>query len=100
MQSKYNVLDLKKELAQSKINFDLDDINNQNKFLETKVWDCLDDNKILELDKKVEDIYKGLNKEHIKNIEKKINDYNFDEFYKSYNPKQNIFKIGALCDLN
>ena len=100
MQSKYNVLDLNKELAQSKINFDLDDINNQNKFLETKVWDCLDDNKILELDKKVEDIYKGLNKEHIKNIEKKINDYNFDEFYKSYNPKQNIFKIGALCDLN
>ena len=103
MQGKYNVLDLKKELAQSKINIDLNDINNQNKFLETKTWDCLNGDKILELDKKVEDIYKELNKEHLKNVEKKINDYNFDEFYKYYNPVNlvdNMFKIGALCNLD
>ena len=100
MQNKYNVLDLKKELKQSKIIIDLNDINNQDKFLETKTWDCLNGDKILELDKKVENIYKELDKEHLNSLEKKINDYNLEDFYKSYNPKINMHKIGAVCDLD
>ena len=100
MKGNYNVLDLKKELSQSKIIIDLNDINNENKFLEAKTWDCLNGDKILELDKKVEDIYKELDNEHLKNLEKKINDYDFNEFYEFYRPKLNNSKIGALCDLD
>ena len=79
---------------------DLNEIQNKNKFLEIRVWDSLNDNKIPELDKKVEEIYNGFNKEHLKETEQKINNYNFDEFYKYYNPIQNTFSIGVVCDLN
>ena len=100
MQNKYNPLDLSRELGKSRINLDLNEIQNKNKFLEIRVWDSLNDNKIPELDKKVEEIYNGFNKEHLKETEQKINNYNFDEFYKYYNPIQNTFSIGVVCDLN
>ena len=102
---KYNVLDLQKELNQSKIFFDLNDINNNNneirekQFLKTRTWDCLDDNKINELDNKIESIFNELNKEKIQKLKTEINKLNFEKFYDSYSHVENMHKIGCICNL-
>ena len=102
---KYNVLDLQKELNQSKIFFDLNDINNNNneirekQFLKTRTWDCLDDNKINELDNKIESIFNELNKEKIQKLTTEINKLNFEKFYDSYSHVENMHKIGCICNL-
>ena len=101
MEMKYNILDLDKELAQSKININLNDLNKENKFLVTRAWDCLDDNKIFELDTKVESIFKELNKEKIEKLKIDINNsLNFEKFYNSYNQMGNIHNIGSVCSVN
>ena len=101
MEMKYNILDLDKELAQSKININLNDLNKENKFLVTRAWDCLDDNKIFELDTKVESIFKELNKEKIEKLKIDINNsLNFEKFYNSYNQMGNIHNIGSVCSIN
>ena len=104
MEMKYNLLDLDKELAQSKINIDLKEINNnenkENKFLVSKAWDCLDDNKIFDLDNKVEAIIKELNQDNIKKLVSDINNCDFENFYKNYYPMENIHRIGCICSLN
>ena len=48
---------LEKELAQSKININLNDLNDSNKFLITREWDCFNDNNLNVLEAKVEAIY-------------------------------------------
>ena len=42
----FDDFNLEKELAQSKININLNEIYNTSKFLVTREWDCFDDNKI------------------------------------------------------
>ena len=102
MEMKYNVLDLQKELNQSKIFFDLNDMDNEikeKKFLKTRIWDCLDDNKINDLDTKIESIFKELNQENIQELTTEINKLNFEKFYDSYSHLQNTHKIGCICNL-
>ena len=98
---KYNILDLSKELAQSKINININDLNKENKFLVSRNWDCLDDNKIFELDIKVESIFKELNKKNIEKLTSDINNnFNLEHFYNSYNPMVNMHNIGCVCSIN
>ena len=104
MEMKYNGLDLNKKLANSKINIDINEINNnkdkEKKFLVSKVWDCLDDNKIVDLENKVQSIFNELNLHSIKKLITDINNCNFEQFYKNYYPMQNMYNIGAVCSLN
>ena len=104
MENKQNGEDLNKKLEQSKKNIDINDINNiKNKekdFLVSKVWDCLDDNQIGDLEDKVESIYNELNKENLKKLITDINKCNFENFYHNYNHTQNMYRIGAVCNLD
>ena len=92
--------DLEKELAQSKINININDLNDSNKFLKTKEWDYLDDNKIQYLENKVNQIYRELNKQNISNLAKQINNISFESYYKDYKITENKYKISCLSSIN
>ena len=92
--------DLEKELAQSKINININDIYNSNKFLKTKEWDYLDDNKIQYLENKVNQIYRELNKQNINNLAKQINNISFESYYNDYKITENKYKISCLSSIN
>ena len=104
MENQQNPIDLNQKLAQSKKNNNINGVNNnENKkkdFLISKVWVCLDDNKIGDLENKVQSIYNELNKESLKKLITDINNCNFENFYNNYNHTQNMFRIGAVCNLN
>ena len=100
MEKKYNVLDLDKELAQSKINININDLNKENIFLVSRTWECLNDDKIFDLDNKIEVIFKEFNKENMKKLKADINICNFENFYKFFDPIENIYNIGCLCNIN
>ena len=98
-----DIFDLEKELAQSKININLNEINeeeNANKFLSSRKWDCLDGNKIIEIDNKVESIYKELNKEKINILISQIEQIKLEKYNNEYNPLMNQLTIGLLSSLN
>ena len=51
---------LEKELAQSKISININEINDENKYLKKRIWDSSDDNKIEYLEKKIQKIFKEI----------------------------------------
>ena len=98
-----DVFDLKRELAQSKININLDEIDkeeNINKFLSSREWDYTDGNKIIDLDDKVDSIYKKMDKEKMKKLTIEMEKINLDNYYKYYNLLKNQYSIGSLSSLN
>ena len=97
------IFNLDKELARSRIYINLNeinDLNNAERFLVSRTWDCLDDNKIMDLDGKVESIYALLNKENIKKLKDDIEKSSFDTFFQDYDPMINDHRIGCLSSLN
>ena len=91
---------LEKELAQSKININLNDLNDSNKFLITREWDCFNDNNLNVLEAKVEAIREKLDKKKLQIIIGQINNYSFEDYYSEYKITENKFKISCLCSLN
>ena len=91
---------LEKELAQSKININLNDLNDSNKFLITREWDCFNDNNLNVLEAKVEAIREKLDKKKLQIIIGQINNYSFEDYYSGYKITENKFKISCLCSLN
>ena len=92
--------DLDKELAQSKINFNINEIIEPDKFLKKRIWDSSDDNKIEIIEKKVEEIYKELDKAKINNLIEQINRCKLESFYKDFKPKVNDKTIGSVSSLD
>ena len=98
-----DIFGLDKELAQSKININLNEINkkeNKNKFLSSRKWDYFDGNKIVEIDDKVESIYKKLNKERINIIISQCEQIKLEKVVNLYNPLIDELTIGLLSSLN
>ena len=91
---------LEKELAQTKLNININEINDENKYLKKRHWDSLDDNKILFLEKKAEEIFKVLDKKRVDNLKQQINKCNLDNFYKNFRPKCNDKAIGSISSLD
>ena len=100
MDIKPDVFDLEKELAQSKINIDLNEINSSNKFLIAREWDYCSDDKIFELESKVETIINRLDKKNIQNMIKQINSKSFKDYFNDYKITENKYKISCLSSLN
>ena len=97
-----DLFDLKKELAQSKIIINLDEINedrNKNKFLKSRIWESLEDLKIKELDDKVESIYRGMNQESIKKLKEDIDKKSLEDYFKNYELVASTYPIGCLNTL-
>ena len=91
---------LDKELAQSKRNININEIDEPNKYLESRKWDYVNDDKIIYLENKVEEIYKHLKKDILEHLMKQINSISFDNYYDDYKITENKFKIGCLSSLN
>ena len=91
---------LEKELAQTKLNININEINDENKYLKKRNWDSLDDNKIQYLEQKAEEIYKRIDKKRVNNLIMQINKCNLDNFYKNYRPKCNDKAIGTISSLD
>ena len=72
----YSDFSLEKELAQTKLNININEINDENKYLKKRHWDSLDDNKILFLEQKAEEIYKVLDKKRVEDLKQQINKCN------------------------
>ena len=100
MDIKQDDFNLEKELAQSKININLNDINDSNKFLKVREWDYINDSKIYEIEAKVETIGEKLDKTNLKKTIILINKNTFDNYYSNYKITENKFKISCLCSLN
>ena len=100
MDIKPDVFDLEKELAQSKVNIDLNEINSSNKFLVAREWDYLSDDKIFELESKLETIINRIDKRNVQNIINKINSKSFEDYFKDYKITENKYKISCLSSLN
>ena len=97
-----DLFDLKKELAQSKIIINLDEINedrNKNKFLKSRIWESLEDLKIKELDDKVESIYRGMNQESIKKLKEDIDKKSLEDYFKNYELVASTYPISCLNTL-
>ena len=92
--------DLDKELTQSKINFNINEIIEPDKFLMKRIWDSSDDNKIEQIESKVEQIYKVLDKEKINSLIDQINRCKLERFYKDFKPKVNDKTIGSVSSLD
>ena len=91
---------LEKELAQSKIIVNINEIGDENKYLKKKIWDSSDDNKIEYLESKAAKIFKEIDKKRIQNLIGQINKCNLDLFYKNFNPKFNDKTIGSISSLD
>ena len=100
MDIKPDVFDLEKELAQSKVNIDLNEINSSNKFLVAREWDYLSDDKIFEIESKLETIINRIDKRNVQNIINKINSKSFEDYFKDYKITENKYKISCLSSLN
>jgi len=100
MDIKPDDFNLEKELAQSKINININELNDSNKFLKTRKWDYFNDEKIYVFEDKVETIYKKLDKIKVQKIINQLNDYSFDKYYSDYKITENKYKISCLCSLN
>ena len=91
---------LEKELAQSKINININELYNTNKFLTTREWNYLDDNKIEYLENKVNMIYKEMDKHELINLKTQINKANFENFYNQYKFNEYKYRITCISSLN
>ena len=90
-------LNLDKELAQSKINIQIKD---EKKFLKSRQWDYLDINKRNSIEKKVELIYKDMNKKQYEILIAHIKKCDLQVLYQNFDPRTNIHRIGTLSSLN
>ena len=91
---------LDKELAQSKITININEIDDSYKYLTTRNWESSDDNKIEYIEKKVEKIYSELDKKKINDLIRQINKCNLQRFYDDFNPKCNNKTIGSISSLD
>ena len=91
---------LEKELAQSKISININEINDENKYLKKRIWNSSDDNKIEYLEKKIQKIFKEIDIKRVKNLIGQINKCNLDSFYKNFKPKFNDKTIGSISSLD
>ena len=92
--------DLEKELAHSKINININEMDNTKQFLVTREWACFDDEKIIEIENKTESIFKQLNLRSVKNLMDQINSATFENYFKDYIITDNKYKIGCVSSLN
>ena len=90
-------LNLDKELAQSKINIQ---INDEKKFLRNRKWDYLDSNKKNAIEKKVQQIYKDMNKKQLETLISHIKKCDLQVLYQNFDPRTNVHRIGTLSSLN
>ena len=90
-------LNIDKELAQSKTNIR---INEEKEFLSNRKWDYLDDTKIKLINNKVDTIYKEMNKNQLKSLEKQIANCRLESVYQNSNPRETIYRIGILSSLD
>ena len=90
-------INLDKELAQSKKNIQIKD---EKKFLKTRKWDYLDNNKKKSIEKKVELIYKEMNKKQYDTLITHIKKCDLQVLYQNFDPRTNIQRIGTLSSLN
>ena len=98
--AKNDDFNLEKELAQSKRNINLNEIFEPNKYLITRKWDYINDDKIMYLENKVEEIYRQLKKDNINNLMRQINSISLDNYYEDYKITENKYKISCLSSLN
>ena len=91
---------LDKELSQSKINININEIDDFNKYLKKRVWDSSDDNKIQDIEKKVEMIHKKLDSAKINDLISQIHKCKIENFYKNFRPKCNDKPVGSLSSLD
>ena len=95
--------DLQNELARSKINININLINlpeNANKFLSTRAWDYYKDNKINDLNKKVDFIHQKIDKIHLNYIKAELDKKTLEKYVNEYNPRVNLYAIGCLSSTN
>ena len=90
-------LNLDKELAQSKINIQ---INDEKKFLRNRKWDYLDSNKKNAIEKKVQQIYKDMNKKQLETLISHTKKCDLQVLYQNFDPRTNVHRIGTLSSLN
>ena len=74
---------------------DLNDIQDE-KFLSSRNWDYLDDNKINDLNKKVDFIYQTIDKNNLNNIKTELDKKTLEEYVDEYNPMDNQYTIGCI----
>ena len=91
---------LDKELAQSKVFLNINDIDESNKFLVSRKWDYINDDKIIYLENKVEEISKQLKNETLNHLMNQINRIPFENYYEDYKVTENKYKISCLSSLN
>ena len=91
---------LDKELAQSKVVININEIDDGNKYLKNRVWDSSDDNKIEFIENKVEKIYKELNQDKLDDLVRQINRVKLENFYNNFRPRINDKTIGSVSSLD
>ena len=91
-------LDIDKELLhKSKLCF-----NNtpQSDFLKIRNWDYKNDDKILQIEEKLNKIINNLNKGQVAALQNSIKNCKFDVLYNNFNPRKYSFTIGTLSSLD
>ena len=73
----------------------LNDIQDE-KFLSSRNWDYLDDNKINDLNIKVDFIYQTIDKNNLNNIKTELDKKTLEEYVDEYNPLDNQYTIGCI----
>lgn len=76
-------------------------VNSEEKrYLSNRKWNYLDESKKDIIDKKVDSIYKDMNKEQLQKLEGSINRCNLNNLYQDFNPREVIKGIGTLSSLD
>ena len=74
--------------------------DDKNVYLLNRKWDYLDESKKENIEKKINDIYKNMNKKQLQTLEKSINRCNLNKLYEDFNPRKVVKKIGTLSSLD
>ena len=91
---------LEKELAQTKLNININEISYEDKYLKKRIWNSSDDNKIQYLETKVNEVYKKIDQKKVKNLIEQINKCDLNRFYNNFRPKCNDKTIGSISSLD
>ena len=90
-------LNINEELLQkSKQNINLQ----QSDYLKARIWDYKNDDKILEIEQKVNKIFENLNKRQVESLKKSIRNCTFEVIYKNFNPRLYSLSLGTLSSLD
>ena len=79
---------------------EINEESNDKQFLSNRIWDYLDDNQIKLINDKVNSIFKDINKRQLSVLQKSIDKCNLEMVYKTFEPKNQIYKIGTLNSLD